>query len=76
MNHQGLLARRWYDKENNRYFSDTYHLKAEGTRYPKEFAAFLKGVYGDELSHAEEWLVFPENIGESICIDETATSIP
>ena len=46
MNHQGLLARRWYDKENNRYFSDTYHLKAEGTRYSKEFAAFLK-VYGD-----------------------------
>ena len=25
-----------------------------------------------ELSHAEDWLVFPENIGESICIDETA----
>ena len=48
MNHQGLLARRWYDKENNRYFSDTYHLKAEETRYSKEFAAFLKGVYGDD----------------------------
>ena len=27
-----------------------------------------------ELSHAEDWLVFPENIGESICIDETAPS--
>lgn len=45
-----LIVRRhrWYDKENNRYFSDTYDLKAEGTRYPKEFAAFLKGVYGDD----------------------------
>lgn len=41
-----VRRRRWYDKENNRYFSDTYHLKAEGTRYSKEFAAFLKGVYG------------------------------
>lgn len=42
-----VRRRRWYDKERNRYFSDTYHLKAEGTRYSKEFAAFLKGVYGD-----------------------------
>ena len=30
------------------YFSDSYELKAEGTRYSKEFAAFLKGVYGDD----------------------------
>lgn len=43
-----VRRRRWYDKENNRYFSDTYHLKAEGTRYSKEFAAFLKGVYGND----------------------------
>jgi hypothetical protein len=45
-----LIARRrkWYDKQNNRYFSDSYELKAEGTRYSKEFAAFLKGVYGDD----------------------------
>ena len=26
----------------------SYELKAEGTRYSKEFAAFLKGVYGDD----------------------------
>ena len=43
-----VRRRRWYDKENMRYFSDTYDLKAEGTRYSKEFAAFLKGVYGDD----------------------------
>lgn len=42
-----VRRRRWYDKERNRYFSDTYRLTAEGTRYSKEFAAFLKGVYGD-----------------------------
>ena len=42
------VTRKWYDKQNNRYFSDSYELKAEGTRYSKEFAAFLKGVYGDD----------------------------
>lgn len=43
-----VRRRRWYDKQKNRYFSDSYDLKAEGTRYSKEFAAFLKGVYGDD----------------------------
>ena len=43
-----VRRRKWYDKQNNRYFSDAYDLKAEGTRYSKEFAAFLKGVYGDD----------------------------
>ncbi len=41
-----VRRRKWYDKKRNRYFSDTYDLKAQGTRYSKEFAAFLKGVYG------------------------------
>lgn len=43
-----VRRRKWYDKQNNQYFSDSYELKAEGTRYSKEFAAFLKGVYGDD----------------------------
>ena len=43
-----VRRRKWYDKQNNRYFSDSYELKAKGTRYSKEFAAFLKGVYGDD----------------------------
>ena len=43
-----VKRRRWYDRQANRYFSDTYDLKAEGTRYSKEFAAFFKGVYGDD----------------------------
>ena len=42
-----VRRRKWYDRRNNRYFSTPYDLKAEGTRYSKEFAAFLKGVYGD-----------------------------
>lgn len=43
-----VRRRRWYDKQGNRYFSDTYGLKAEGTRYSKEFAAFLKELYGED----------------------------
>lgn len=43
-----VRRRRWYDRKNRRCFSDTYDLKAEGTRYSKEFASFLKGVYGDD----------------------------
>ena len=42
-----VRRRRWHDTETGRRFSDTCSLKAEGTRYSKEFAAFLKGVYGD-----------------------------
>ena len=43
-----VRRRRWLDKETGRSFSDTYELKAEGTRYSKEFAAFLKELYGDD----------------------------
>lgn len=43
-----VRRRRWKDLSNGRSFSDRYDLKAEGTRYSKEFAAFLKGVYGDD----------------------------
>ena len=43
-----VRRRKWYNRHDNRYFSDAYGLKAEGTRYSKEFAAFLKGVYGDD----------------------------
>ena len=43
-----VRRRKWHDRETGRYFSDTYDLKAEGTRYSREFAAFLKGVYGDD----------------------------
>ena len=43
-----VRRRRWLDKETGRSFSETYELKAEGTRYSKEFAAFLKELYGDD----------------------------
>ena len=44
-----VRRRKWYDRQNNRYFSDSYDLKAEGTRYSKEFAAFLKVLLSAKL---------------------------
>ena len=40
-----IRRRRWVDKEGTSY-SRQWGLVAEGTRYSKEFAAFLKGAFG------------------------------
>jgi len=40
-----IRRRRWVDKEGKSY-SRRWDLVAEGTRYSKEFAAFLKEVFG------------------------------
>ena len=50
-----------------------YHIN--GDTFEKQYKEILSGYREwSEFSHAEEWLVFPENMGESICIDETAPS--
>ena len=50
-----------------------YHIN--GDTFEKQYKEVLSGYREwPELSHAEDRLVFPENIGESICIDETAPS--
>lgn len=50
-----------------------YHIN--GNTFEKQYKEILSGYREwPELSHAEDWLVFPENVGESICIDETAPS--
>lgn len=50
-----------------------YHMN--GDTFEKQYKEILSGYRKwSELAHADEWLVFPENIGESICIDETAPS--
>ena len=50
-----------------------YHIN--GDTFERQYKEVLSGYREwSELSHAEDWLVFPENIGESICIDETAPS--
>lgn len=39
--------------------------------YKNHLSAFLSW---DQLSHAEDYILFPENIGPDLCIDETALS--
>ena len=57
----------------SRSLENYYHIN--GDTFEKQYKEQLSG-YKDwsELSHADEWLVFPQNIGESICIDETSIS--
>lgn len=44
-----VRRRRWCHKSTNKSFTLPFEdLKAEGVRYSKEFAAFLKEVYGDQ----------------------------
>ena len=44
-----VRRRRWYNKATKTSFTTSHEdLQAEGVRYSKEFAAFLKEVYGGE----------------------------
>lgn len=53
---------------------DRYY-RINGDTFEKQYKEILSGYrQWRELAHADEWLVFPGNIGESICIDETAPS--
>lgn len=40
-----IRRRRWVDRQGRSY-SSSWELTAEGTRYSKEFASFLKGLFG------------------------------
>ena len=55
----------------SRSLDNYYHIN--GDSFEKQYKEKLSGYRGwSELSHADRWLVFPENLSESICIDETA----
>lgn len=57
----------------SRSLDQYYHIN--GDTFEKQYKEVLSGYrQWPELSHAEDWLIFPENMGESICIDETAPS--
>lgn len=50
-----------------------YHIN--GDSFEKQYKDKLSGFrQWSEFSHADEWLIFPHNIGPSICIDETSLS--
>ena len=54
-----------------RTLDDFYHIDA--STFEKQYKDVLSGYRNwEELSHAEEWLVFPENIGPNLAIDETS----
>ena len=105
-----IRRRRWIDTRTGKSFCIPIDLDvvAKGTRYSKEFGAFLKKrmetspvtcrtleefyhidahtfekqyketLSGyrewDQLEHADEWLLFPENIGPRLAIDESSFS--
>ncbi|MGL6177876.1 MAG: hypothetical protein ACRC13_01395 [Tannerellaceae bacterium] len=57
----------------SRSLENYYHIN--GDIFEKQYKEQLSGYREwSELSHADEWLVFPLNIGESICTDETSIS--
>jgi transposase len=56
-----------------RTFEEFYHIKAN--TFERQYKDHLSGYRNwEQLSHADEWLLLPENMGERLCIDETALS--
>ena len=56
-----------------RTLEEYYHINAN--TFEKQYKDHLSGFRDwEQLSHADRWIVFPGNIGSSICIDETAPS--
>ena len=56
-----------------RSFENDYHIS--GDNFEKAYKNHLSGFREwTELDHAEEWLVFPDNIGPHVSIDETCLS--
>ena len=46
-----------------------------GKRLEEQYRDHLSGFHQwDQLKHADDWILFPENIGEQLSIDETALS--
>ena len=50
-----------------------YHI--DGHTFEKQYKEALSGFrQWDQLEHADEWLLFPENIGPRLAIDESSLS--
>jgi len=48
-----VRRRKWKDKATGKVYSKTWDLTASGTSYSKEFAAFLKELFG-QLPHQQQ----------------------
>lgn len=56
-----------------RTLEDFYHI--DGHTFEKQYKEVLSGFrQWDQIEHADEWLLFPDNIGPSLAIDETSLS--
>ena len=56
-----------------RTLEDFYHI--DGHTFEKQYKERLSGYRDwEQLDHAEEWLLFPENIGPRLVIDESSLS--
>ena len=49
-----VKRRRWIDRTTGKSVGNTYELTAKGTRHSKEFAAFLKEVFGSIPDQCQE----------------------
>ena len=56
-----------------RTLEDYFHI--DGHTFEKQYKEVLSGFRNwDQLEHADEWLLFPENIGPRLAIDESSLS--
>ena len=56
-----------------RTLEEFYHI--DGHTFEKQYKEVLSGYRRwDQLSHADEWMLFPENMGPHLAIDETSLS--
>ena len=47
----------------------------DGDQFERQYKEHLSGYLGwPEREHADRWLVFPENVGERLSVDETSLS--
>lgn len=51
------------------------HYQVNGNNLSKHYKKHLSGYEDwDQYGHAEDWILFPENTGEYLCLDEVALS--
>ena len=56
-----------------RTLEEFYHI--DGHTFEKQYKEVLSGYRNwEQLSHAGEWMLFPENMGPYLAIDETSLS--
>ena len=51
------------------------YFRVNGSRLSQQYKNYLSGFHEwDQLPHAEDWILFPENMSARLCLDEVALS--